>query len=98
MEKISVLMKEMTWPEVQLAIQQNKLLIFTAGTIEQHGPHLPLGVTRIFPWKLREEPQRNVRPSSHLAPNMDINLCFALEAVRIFQAAWGCAVQLLSPW
>jgi creatinine amidohydrolase len=42
-------MIDMTWPEVQKAIDDNKILIFSAGTVEQHGPHLPLGVDTYLP-------------------------------------------------
>jgi len=45
----SVLLMEMTWPEVQKAIQQRKVLFFCVGAIEQHGPHLPLGVDVYLP-------------------------------------------------
>lgn len=40
---------DMTWPEVKQAIDQNRILIFTVGSIEQHGPHLPLGVDAYLP-------------------------------------------------
>ena len=42
-------MMDMTWLEVQQAIAENKVLIFCVGTVEQHGPHLPLGVDTYLP-------------------------------------------------
>jgi creatinine amidohydrolase len=42
-------MMDMTWVEVKEAIEKNKILLFCAGTVEQHGPHLPLGVDTYLP-------------------------------------------------
>ena len=47
--KPTVFLKDMTWPEVQQAIQENRILIFAVGTMEQHGHHLPLGVDVYLP-------------------------------------------------
>ena len=39
----SVLLAEMTWPEVQEALDSGvTTAIVAVGSIEQHGPHLPL--------------------------------------------------------
>lgn len=45
----TVYMMEMTWLEVRKAIEENRILIFSVGTLEQHGPHLPLGVDTYLP-------------------------------------------------
>ncbi len=42
MEKRSVLMEELTWPEYAERIKEEVVLI-PVGSTEQHGPHLPLG-------------------------------------------------------
>jgi creatinine amidohydrolase len=34
--------EEFTWPEVRDAVAQNRVAVLPVGTIEQHGPHLPL--------------------------------------------------------
>jgi creatinine amidohydrolase len=40
----TVLIEEMTWPEVKAAIQSGKRrVIVMLGAMEQHGPHLPIG-------------------------------------------------------
>ncbi|MFC1783939.1 creatininase family protein [Planctomycetota bacterium] len=36
-------LKDMTWPEAKKAFESKKLGIIPTGSIEQHGPHLPLG-------------------------------------------------------
>lgn len=45
----SVLWLEMTWPEIQQAIAQNKVLLFVVGAVEQHGPALPTSVDILLP-------------------------------------------------
>jgi creatinine amidohydrolase len=46
---MSVLMQEMTWPEVKAAVDRDAVLILPAGAVEQHGPHLPLGTDTYLP-------------------------------------------------
>lgn len=36
-------MADMTWQEVEKAAQENQIVLFPLGVIEEHGPHLPLG-------------------------------------------------------
>jgi creatinine amidohydrolase len=34
--------EEFTWPEVRDAVAENRVAVLPVGTVEQHGPHLPL--------------------------------------------------------
>jgi creatinine amidohydrolase len=34
--------EEFTWPDIREAVAQNRVAVLPIGTIEQHGPHLPL--------------------------------------------------------
>jgi creatinine amidohydrolase len=34
--------EEFTWPEIKVAVSGNRVCVLAVGTIEQHGPHLPL--------------------------------------------------------
>jgi len=34
--------EEFTWPEIKETVRQNPVIFLPVGTIEQHGPHLPL--------------------------------------------------------
>lgn len=34
--------EEFTWPEIKVAVAANRVAVLPVGTIEQHGPHLPL--------------------------------------------------------
>ncbi len=44
-----VMMGEMTWPEVAEALERDPVVFLPTGTVEQHGPHLPLGVDYLLP-------------------------------------------------
>lgn len=34
--------EEFTWPEIREAVAENRVCVLPVGTVEQHGPHLPL--------------------------------------------------------
>src|SRR6476646_4706748 len=34
--------EEFTWPEIRDAVAENRVAVLPVGTVEQHGPHLPL--------------------------------------------------------
>lgn len=46
---MTVLLQEMTWPEVREAVERNAAVVLPAGATEQHGPHLPLGTDTFLP-------------------------------------------------
>jgi creatinine amidohydrolase len=51
----TVLMEEMTWKEIQKAIQQGMhTAILVAASVEQHGPHLPTGTDTIIGYALAQ--------------------------------------------
>jgi len=37
-----IFLEEMTWPDVQELLKRTKMILVPTGSIEQHGPHLPL--------------------------------------------------------
>ena len=43
---------KMTWPEVNEAVQQKKVVLIPAGAMEQHGPHLPIDTDILLPVSL----------------------------------------------
>ena len=47
-----VLLEEMTWPEVKAALERADTVLVPIGSIEQHGPHLPLATDAIAPFEL----------------------------------------------
>ena len=44
METKAIKFEEMSWPEVAEVLQEPNAMILPVGSIEQHGPHLPLNV------------------------------------------------------
>ena len=41
--------EKLTWPEINQAVQATKVVVVPIGSIEQHGPHLPLDVDVVCP-------------------------------------------------
>lgn len=49
-------MENMTWPEIESAIEKgNDNVIIMAGSIEQHGPHLPIATDTILGYSLAKQ-------------------------------------------
>lgn len=46
--------EEMTWPEIARAIREKRPLIFIVGSIEQHGPHLPVNTDLVIPYEIAQ--------------------------------------------
>ena len=42
------LMQDLTWPEFQARLR-GEIIMLPTGSLEQHGPHLPLGVDVVIP-------------------------------------------------
>jgi creatinine amidohydrolase len=40
-------LRHMTWPEVNVAVKQRRVVVIPVGAIEQHGPHLPLDMDNL---------------------------------------------------
>src|SRR5471030_2447569 len=41
--------EKLTWPEINDAVDLGKVCIVPVGSVEQHGPHLPLDVDMVCP-------------------------------------------------
>ncbi|HST39989.1 MAG TPA: creatininase [Conexibacter sp.] len=46
------LMAEMTWPEIDAAARAGAVALWSVGSTEQHGPHLPVSVDHLLPVEL----------------------------------------------
>ena len=44
MSSETILLEELSWPEVRTLVARKPIVIIPTGSIEQHGPHLPLEV------------------------------------------------------
>lgn len=49
MAEATVLLEEMTWPEVAAAVKDGRPVVIAVGSTEQHGPHLPLNTDCVLP-------------------------------------------------
>ena len=57
----ALLLEEMTWPEVQAALEAGRrTVVFAVGATEQHGPHLPLLVDAVRGDRLAVEVARRL--------------------------------------
>lgn len=54
------MMEKMTWPEVKLARDKKRPLIFIVGSIEQHGPHLPICTDMAIPIEVAKKVAQKV--------------------------------------
>ena len=46
-QKIKNYLPHMTWPEVEAALKRTDVAVIPVGSLEQHGPHLPIGTDTI---------------------------------------------------
>ena len=61
MSEQTVLLQELSWPQVRELQRKNPIVIIPTGSIEQHGPHLPLEVDSRIAEKIAEAVARNLR-------------------------------------
>ena len=50
-----ILLEEMTWQEFKEAVLKNIIIILPVGSVEQHGPHLPLGTDTYIPLEIAKK-------------------------------------------
>ncbi|MCJ7765641.1 MAG: creatininase [Thiovulaceae bacterium] len=51
----TVMMSEMTWPEYAEQLKSNPVVFIPTGAVEQHGPHLPMGVDYMLPMAIARD-------------------------------------------
>jgi len=54
------LYQDLTWPEIKDAVGAGKVVLLPVGTVEQHGPHLPLSVDVVTSASIAEETAKNL--------------------------------------
>ena len=52
--------EKLTWPDINEAVEAEKVVIVPVGSIEQHGPHLPLDVDVVCPHGIAEETAKRI--------------------------------------
>jgi creatinine amidohydrolase len=61
---------DLTWPEVNEAISQEKVILLPVGSTEQHGHHLPLDVDNLLPTTICLEAGRRAPDKILVAPGI----------------------------
>jgi creatinine amidohydrolase len=59
---------DLTWPEVDKAANQNKVIFLPVGSTEQHGPHLPIDVDNLIATRICLEAGRRAPDRILVAP------------------------------
>ncbi len=60
--------EKLTWPEINDAVDLNKVCIVPCGAVEQHGPHLPLDVDLVCPLGVAHGAGREIPESLLVLP------------------------------
>lgn len=61
---------DLTWPEVNDAVEMEKVILLPIGSTEQHGPHLPLDVDNVLPTSVCMEAGRRAPEKILVAPTI----------------------------
>ena len=61
---------DLTWPEVNDAVEMQKVILLPVGSTEQHGPHLPLDVDNVIAENVCLEAGRRVPEKILVAPTI----------------------------
>src|SRR5262245_10318669 len=60
--------EKLTWPEINEAVQLEKVCVVPVGSIEQHGPHLPLDMDCVAPTEIARAAGRTVPETMLVLP------------------------------
>jgi creatinine amidohydrolase len=74
-----VLLQEMKWPEIRELIPSKPIVIIPTGSIEQHGPHLPLEVDSRIAKELAFASAQNLRKELPVVVAPGLNIGFSGE-------------------
>jgi len=64
------LYEEFTWPEIREAVAENRVAVIPVGTIEQHGPHLPLVTDVLTATEMSRRAVRQIPGEAVLLPSV----------------------------
>lgn len=62
--------EKLTWPEINTAVSHRKVCLIPCGSVEQHGPHLPLDVDIVCPRGVAEEAGRQAPEKILVLPSV----------------------------
>ena len=75
---------DLTWPEVNDAVELKKVILLPIGSTEQHGPHLPLDVDNLIATNVCLEAARRAPETILIAPTISRTASTSMR--WIFQA------------
>ena len=62
--------EKLTWPEINDAVEMQKVCIIPCGAVEQHGPHLPLDVDLVCPGGIAHGTGQQLRDKILVLPHL----------------------------
>jgi creatinine amidohydrolase len=62
--------EEFTWPEIRDAVAQNRVAVLPVGTVEQHGPHLPLSTDVVTSTEMSRRAVERLSKEAVLMPSV----------------------------
>lgn len=68
MEKIPYLYQHYTWPELGEVVKRQPVVVLPIGSVEDHGPHLPVDTDNLMIWSICEEAARRANGDILLLP------------------------------
>lgn len=69
-ERKNYLYQHYTWPELAEAVKRQPVVVIPIGSVEQHGPHLPLDTDNFLIWNICEEAARRADGEILLMPQV----------------------------
>jgi creatinine amidohydrolase len=61
---------EMTWPEIKEVVKEDRVVLITTATLEDHGPHLPLVTDVVIGWEIaKRAAEKTSKDVVLLSPN-----------------------------
>ena len=89
---------KLTWPEVNEAVKAGKVPVVPVGSIEQHGPHLPLGTDAIIVDSLVRHAVASRRRAARLYALPPLVIGHSLEHAAFAGTLSASAETLLALW
>jgi creatinine amidohydrolase len=68
MKKLPYLYQHYTWPELGEAVKRQPVVVLPIGSVEDHGPHLPVDTDNFLIWSICEEAARRADGEILLLP------------------------------
>ena len=70
MQRKSYLYQQYTWPEMAEVVKRQPVVVLPIGSVEDHGPHLPLDTDNFLIWNICEEAARRAEGEILLMPQV----------------------------